>query len=89
MFARFMPKEVKFFDLFNAHAAEIAQGADSLSRLLAALSDAPDEVARLVDAIDAIEGRADRITHDTVSLLHSTFITPLDRDEIHLSLIHI
>ncbi len=34
-------------------------------------------------AIDEIEARADKITHDTVLLLHTTFITPLDRDEIH------
>lgn len=83
MFGRFMPKEVKFFDLFNAHASEIAQGAEQLSQLLAALNASSADVARIADTIDAIEARADRITHDTVSLLHSTFITPLDRDEIH------
>lgn len=83
MFGRLMPKEVKFFDLFNAHASEIVQGSDHLTSLLDALNNNPADVQRLADAIDAAESRADRITHDTVSLLHSTFITPLDRDEIH------
>jgi len=83
MFARFMPKEVKFFDLFNAHAQEITQGAALLSQLLDALNNTPEQVQHLADAIDAAESRADRITHDTVALLHKTFITPLDRDEIH------
>ena len=83
MFARFMPKEVKFFDLFNAHAQESTQGAALLSQLLDALNNKPEQVQHLADAIDAAEARADRITHDTVALLHKTFITPLDRDEIH------
>ena len=83
MFARFMPKEVKFFDLFNAHAQEITQGAALLSQLLDAMNNTPEQVQHLADAIDAAEARADRITHDTVALLHKTFITPLDRDEIH------
>src|SRR5213076_2301055 len=34
-------------------------------------------------AIERNEKQADRITHETVQLLHKTFITPLDRDEIH------
>ena len=37
----------------------------------------------LADEVSMIESRADAITRDTVRLLHTTFITPLDRDEIH------
>lgn len=83
MFGRFMPKEVNFYDLFNAHAREIALGADALTTLLKALGESPDSASSHADAVDVIEARADKITHETVSLLHSTFITPLDRDEIH------
>jgi predicted phosphate transport protein (TIGR00153 family) len=36
-----------------------------------------------IDAIDREEKNADRVTHETVQLLHKTFITPLDRDSIH------
>lgn len=83
MLGRFMPKEVKFFDLFNAHAKEIVRGADALVALMAALNRKQEEAVAIAETIDAIEARADKITHETVSLLHSTFITPLDRDEIH------
>jgi predicted phosphate transport protein (TIGR00153 family) len=83
MLGRFMPREVKFFDLFNAHAKEIVRGADALVALMAALNRQQEEAVAHAEAIDAIESRADKITHETVSLLHSTFITPLDRDEIH------
>lgn len=83
MLGRFMPKEVKFFDLFNAHAKEIVRGADALVALMAALNRKQEEAVAVAETIDAIESRADKITHETVSLLHSTFITPLDREEIH------
>lgn len=83
MFGRFMPKEVKFFDLFNAHAKEAVQGAQTLQALMAVLNDSPEKAAALAAEIQVIESRADKITYETVSLLHSTFITPLDRNEIH------
>lgn len=83
MFGRFMPKEGKFFDLFNAHAKEIVRGSDALVSLMSALNRKHEEAVAHADSIDAIESRADKITHETIALLHSTFITPLDRDEIH------
>lgn len=83
MLGRFMPKEVKFFDLFNAHAEEGVLGAAKLKALMVALNTAPAEAPALMAEVDAIEARADKITYETVSLLHSTFITPLDRNEIH------
>lgn len=83
MFGRFMPKEVKFFDLFNAHAKEAVEGAKTLQALMAVLNDSPEKAAALAAEIHVIESRADKITYETVSLLHSTFITPLDRNEIH------
>lgn len=83
MLGRFLPKEVKFFDLFDAHAKEIVRGADALVALMAALNRSTEEAASHAQSIDIIEGRADKITHETVALLHATFVTPLDRDEIH------
>ncbi|CBL44850.1 Conserved hypothetical protein [gamma proteobacterium HdN1] len=84
MFARFMPREGRFFDLFNEHAAEIVQGAEVLRELLAALGHSHEDVAKKTAELDAIESKADDINDETINLLHSTFITPLDRDEIHL-----
>ena len=83
MFGRLMPREGKYFDLFNAHAELIVQGGRELTGLIGTLVDAPDRAARHADAIDEIERKADRITHDTLAQLHTSFITPFDRDEIH------
>lgn len=83
MLGRLMPREGKFFDLFNAHAQQIVLGAERLLGLMQTLGHSAAEAQAHADEIDAIEHRADKITHQTVALLNSTFITPLDRDEIH------
>lgn len=74
-----MPKEGRFFELFNEHAEQIVLG----SRELVALMVAGDDIQRRAYAIETIEKRADKVTQTTIELLHKTFITPLDRDEIH------
>src|SRR3954469_18332534 len=74
-----LPREGKFFDYFNQHADLAARAALELQALLADLSQL-DSRSR---AIERNEKQADQITHQTVQLLHQTFITPLDRDEIH------
>ncbi|MBI4742195.1 MAG: DUF47 domain-containing protein [Betaproteobacteria bacterium] len=83
MFARFMPQEGKFFDLFNAHAEQIVLGGQALVALMSALNHSDEEAARHCETIDTVESRADKITHETMTQLHKSFITPLDRDEIH------
>ena len=79
MFGRLMPQEGRFFELFNEHAGQVVQG----SRELAALMASGDDLERRAHNIESIEKRADRITRTTIELLHKTFITPLDRDDIH------
>lgn len=83
MFSRLMPQEGKFFDLFNAHAELIAQGGRELGALIDALVDGKGDTMLHTRNIDQIETSADKITHETIALLHTTFNTPLDRDEIH------
>lgn len=83
MFGKFMPREAEFFDLFNAHVEEVVKGSHSLVALMDALIEAPEEAIKHAEAIDVFENKADKITHDTVSLIHTTFVTPFDRDEIH------
>ena len=80
MFGRFMPQEGRFYDYFNEHAETIVAG----SRELAELMQQFDNLERRAYSIETIEKKADRITHQTVELLHKTFITPLDRDAIHI-----
>ena len=79
MFGRLLPKEGRFFDLFNAHAEQVVRAARELKAVMDNF-EAREEHARLVDEA---EHAADRITADTIRLLHKTFITPLDRDHIH------
>ena len=79
MFRRFMPREGKFFDLFNEHAGLILEG----SRELAALMASGDDLERRARNVETIEKRGDKITRNTIELLHKTFITPIDRDDIH------
>ena len=79
MFGRLLPKEGRFFDLFNAHAAQVVRAAHELSALMQDF-DNREQHAR---AIDEAEHAADRITAEAIRLLHKTFITPLDRDHIH------
>ncbi|EKS67871.1 MULTISPECIES: DUF47 domain-containing protein [Caballeronia] len=79
MFGRFMPTEGKFFEIFNAHAKCMVDA----SRELELLIDNLDEAEVHKQNVQANEKRADKLTHETIDLLHKTFITPLDRDEIH------
>ncbi|CAN0621444.1 putative phosphate transport regulator [Burkholderia multivorans] len=79
MFGRFMPTEGKFFEIFNAHAKYIVAGGRELELLIDNLADA--EIHK--QNVQSAEKAADKLTHEAIDLLHKTFITPLDRDEIH------
>ena len=79
MLGRLMPREGKFFELFNQHAERIVEG----SRELAAMIGTFSELEAHAQRIDAVERAADKVTHETIALLHKTFITPFDREQIH------
>src|SRR5258706_10200453 len=82
MFGRLLPKEGRFFDLFNAHAAQTVRAAHELKALMEQY-DRPEEREQHARVIDDAEHAADRITAEAIRLLHTSFITPLDRDHIH------
>jgi predicted phosphate transport protein (TIGR00153 family) len=79
MFGRLMPTEGKFFDLFIQHGELCVKGGKELVSLMTNF----DDLEHRVHAIETIEKQADKVTHSTLELLHKTFITPLDRDDIH------
>ena len=79
MFGRFISHDGRFFELFNEHAALIVQG----SHALAALMRYGDDIQNRAYQIESVEKQADKVTHTVIELLHKTFITPMDRDEIH------
>jgi predicted phosphate transport protein (TIGR00153 family) len=77
-----MPREGRFFLLFDNHAKLTVDGASALADVLRHYSNGTDRAAGL-KLIEDAEHAADRITHETVQLLHTTFVTPFDRDDIH------
>jgi uncharacterized protein len=81
-FSRLMPREGRFFSLFDQHAAFVVQGSIELVDLLRNVDSNGDRTARIARILE-LEHSADRVTRETVSLLHQTFVTPLDRDDIH------
>jgi hypothetical protein len=80
--SRLMPREGRFFNLFDSHAKLIVDGALALEDVLRNYEIKKDREAGIKTIEDA-EHAADRITHETVQLLHTTFVTPFDRDDIH------
>ncbi len=79
MFGRFMPKEGRFFDLFNQHAELCVKGARELVELMNNFNN----LERRLRSIEGIEKQADKVTYMTVGVLQKTFITPIDREDIH------
>jgi len=80
MLGRLLPKKTEFFGLFSKHAALCAQGAELLRDLLRDPRNAEAGYQR----IHAVEHEADRVCQETMEMLHSSFITPIDRSDIHL-----
>jgi predicted phosphate transport protein (TIGR00153 family) len=74
-----LPKEYGFFDFFDQHAVKCLEGAKLLQDMIGNIAEAEFFAKRLKD----VEHEGDEITHRTVETLHKTFITPLDREEIH------
>lgn len=80
-FARLFPETggKQFFDLFDEHAACSREAATQLFRM----SEAGADMARQSGRVKEVEHRGDEITHTVIERLHQTFITPIDRDDIH------
>jgi uncharacterized protein len=80
MFARLFPSEGKvFFELFERHAGKTLEAA----RLLQAMLNNPVDLSDQARRIKEVEHEGDVITHRAVELLHRTFVTPIDRGDIH------
>ncbi len=77
---RLLPREEEFFDLFT----EVANRNKDAVALLRKLFEAPpDRRTPHIEAIKRLEHEADQVTHEVVNRLDRTFITPLDREDIH------
>jgi predicted phosphate transport protein (TIGR00153 family) len=82
LFGKLMPRDGNFFVMFNQHADRIVEAARAFSQLVAHYND-PALREQYNRDVDNAEKAADRITHDVSKALHKTFITPIDREQIH------
>jgi uncharacterized protein len=81
-FGKLLPREGNFFEMFNQHADRIVEAARAFSNLVTHYADTHMREQYNRD-VDNAERAADRVTHDVNKLLHQTFITPIDREQIH------
>ena len=79
MFKGLLPKKTEFFALFSRHAELSVEGARLLQTMFQDLAHAEQHAA----AIHAVEHAADAVCQQTMELLHSSFITPIERGDIH------
>lgn len=82
LFGKLLPREGNFFEMFNEHGKHIAEGARAFQAMVQNYADESLR-AKYNAEVDNAEKQADRITADVNRLLHKTFITPLDREQIH------
>ncbi|MFQ6031299.1 MAG: DUF47 domain-containing protein [Candidatus Zixiibacteriota bacterium] len=77
---RLIPKEEKFFNLLEASAKNLLEGSEALKELVHNYID----VENKVKDIKEIESKGDTIIHKIIEGLNRTFITPIDREDIHI-----
>jgi uncharacterized protein len=75
----FIPRERRFYDLFEQQAATIVHSASLLERALADVANLPTRRRE----IKTLEHRGDEITHEVVRTLNRTFVTPFDHEDIY------
>ncbi|MEO8807422.1 MAG: DUF47 domain-containing protein [Burkholderiaceae bacterium] len=82
LFGKLLPREGNFFELFNQHGNYIVEGARAFILLIQNYADLQLR-EKYAAEVDRAEKQADRITAEVNRLLHKTFITPIDREQIH------
>jgi predicted phosphate transport protein (TIGR00153 family) len=81
-FSKLLPRDGNFFELFNQHAARTAEGSRAFMEMIRNYNDIPLR-EKYAGEVDTAERAADKVTAEVQRLLHRTFITPIDREQIH------
>ncbi len=76
---RLFPKEIDFFEIFDKAANNIKKAAE----LLVALTENFDNITQRAKEIYEVEQDGDMLTHDIMRKLNKTFVTPIDREDLH------
>jgi len=79
MFKSLVPRDEVFFDLFNEITAGIREGVHALVKML----ESHENLGEQAQNIKTIEHHTDQIVHNLMAHLHRTFVTPIDREDIH------
>lgn len=82
LFGKLLPREGNFFEMFDDHGKHIVDGARAFMSMVQNYGD-PTLREKYAAEVDAAEKQADRVTAEVNRLLHRTFITPIDREQIH------
>jgi len=75
-----LPRDDKFFDMFS----ELSTRLTDSSRILRLMFDEPEKLIQHVAAIKEIEHQADNLTRSVIERLDTSFVTPIDREDIHM-----
>ena len=81
-FAKLLPREGNFFELFNEHGTQIVVGAHAFMRMIQNYDNLALREKHAAE-VDRAEHHADRVTAEVNRMLHRTFITPIHREQIH------
>src|SRR5208283_6038925 len=76
---RLFPKQIDFFELFDNAALNVSKGAALLVKLMQDL----ENMDLILKEIREVEQEGDMLTHDIMKKLNKTFITPIDREDLH------
>jgi uncharacterized protein Yka (UPF0111/DUF47 family) len=79
LLGRLIPRDQEFFTLFNQLATHLA----TASTLLKELFENPANLQDKIRAIKEVEHKADELTHDINARIDRSFVTPIDREDIH------
>jgi len=85
MFKSLVPKNEAFYDLFDKMCAGIVEGAQILNTMI----EAGGRTAEFSQRIKTIEHEVDQTVHAMMAKLHKTFVTPIDREDIHQLAVHL
>src|SRR4030042_392508 len=85
MFKSLTPKDAEFYDLFDKIASGIVDGAEMLVKML----EGKEARAGFPVKSKTVEHQTDQTVHALMSKLHRTFVTPIDREDIHRLAVHL
>lgn len=83
MLSSLMPQRKEFYVLLAALSDRVVAGANATLRLLNGLGNNAEDVPTLVAEVSLLEQAGDKIKAEVITLLHRSFTTPINRDQIH------